>query len=95
MQKQKSPNIEAVKEVARWVVLFIAGWIITQILSQIILVPENYDLKVWVFTFSIPIRLTLSTGLTVAGRYVDKLLFEQSKQSDKYKLSDPKGLLPF
>lgn len=93
----KSPNWEAIKEIARWVVLFIISWVITEILAQIALVPESYALKVWVFTFSIPLQTALATGLTFAGRYVDKFLFVKSQESPtpKFAGEKPKGLLPF
>lgn len=96
MQPVKSPRWEAVKEVARWVVLFVASWIITQVLSQITKVPETTNVNVWVFTFVVPVRLTIQTILTLAGRWIDKYLFIKD-QNKTYRLdgTEPKGLLPF
>lgn len=94
----KNPKIEGLKEVMRWVVLFagslVISWIITETLKQITNVPEVFNLKVWVFTYAIPVRELFTFGLTFAGRYVDKYLHEASK-GFTLDGSKPKGLLPF
>lgn len=92
---QNTPNWEALKETARWIVLIVVSWIITEVLKQITLVPVTYNLKVWVFTFAIPIQFGLQTILTLTGRYVDKFLFERSKNNIRWATDKPKGLLPF
>lgn len=92
---QNTPNWEALKETARWIVLFVVSWVITEVLKQITLVPATYNLKVWVFTFAVPVQFALQTALTLAGRYTDKLLFERSKNSMRWATDKPKGLLPF
>lgn len=90
---------EGLKEVARWVVFFIASWILTTIASQINLVPEFHTYNVWVFTFSIPVRAAWQFGITFALRYLDKYKFTESKQNIENKAVDtaekPKGVLPF
>lgn len=97
----KNPNIEGLKEVARWVVLFlvssIISWFITETLKQITAVPEVFNLKVWVFTYAIPVRELFTFGLTFTGRYVDKYLHESSKQTKEHVVGSatPKGILPF
>lgn len=74
---------EGLKEVARWIVLFILSWLITETIAQLELVPEFYTLKVWVFTYLIPVRLAFNLGLTLLGRFVDKWLHEFGKLSGK------------
>lgn len=94
----KNPNFEAAKEIARWVVFFVVSWLITETLKQVSLVPETAAFKVWVFAYVIPVRMLLTSALTLAGRYVDKYLWVKNNQEDKLKttLSGPaKGLLPF
>ena len=97
----KNPKLEGLKEVLRWVILFagsmVISWVITETLKQITAVPEVFNLKVWVFTYAIPVRELFTFGLTFAGRYADKYLHEASKQNI-YKASEGeslKGLLPF
>lgn len=86
------PNIEAIKEIARWLVLFGSSWIITEMLTQSSAIPEFQKLDVWVFSFMIPVRTGIVFVLTFAGRYVDKFLFEKSKTLPEV---ETKGLLPF
>ena len=95
----QSPNWEGAKETARWVVLFVISWIITETVKQLGSVPENLPVHIWVFAYNIPVQLTLSFLLALAGRWVDKALFVSSKQDLTTKVLDqdanPKGLLPF
>lgn len=72
-------TIEAVKEVARWVLLMVVSWIVTETLKQVGLVPETHTLHVWVFSYSIPVRVVFQTGLTLLGKGVDKWLYERGK----------------
>lgn len=91
------PQIEALKEVARWIVIFLGSWIITQIVNQIVVVPQMHDLKIWEFHFLIPVREIMLTILTLAGRFLDKWKFESTKELAK-KVGDDevrKGILPF
>lgn len=90
-------NIEAAKEVLRWVVLFILSWIISELLRQIDLVPESWLLKVYVFSFSIPVRSLFVFLLSLGGRYVDKYLHETKKNDGTYPvgMTPSGGLLPF
>ena len=97
----KNPQLKGLKEVMRWVVLFVGSmvisWIITETLKQITAVPEVFNVKVWVFTYAIPVRELFTFGLTFAGRYADKYLHELSKQN-LYKSDGSqtvKGILPF
>lgn len=97
----KNPNNEALKEVMRWVALYVASftlsWFITETLKQIALVPEAFNVKIWVFTYAIPIRQLFTFGLTLAGRYTDKYLHESHKQTKGYMEGQAKamGLLPW
>lgn len=70
-------NLEAIKEVLRWVILYISSWIIVQLVGQSDLVPENWLIKILIFTFSIPMRQLFVFGLTLVGRYIDKWLHEK------------------
>lgn len=88
----KNPKIEALKEVGRWVALFVVSWIITATLDQIANVPEFSEVKLWVFTYTIPVRQLFTVGLTMAGRYADKYVHEQTKQNIEVKT---RGILPF
>ena len=96
----KNPKLEGLKEVLRWVILFagsmVISWFITETLKQITAVPEVFNLKIWVFTYALPVRELFTFGLTFLGRYADKYLHEVSKQN-LYKSSDTglKGILPF
>jgi len=97
----KNPNMEGLKEVLRWVVLFVGSmvltWVITETLKQITAVPETLNVKVWVFTYAIPFRELFTFALTFVGRYLDKYLHEASKQTKGYAIGSatPKGILPF
>jgi len=87
----KTPNAEAIKEIARWVVFFIISWIITQLLAQINVVPDSLNIKIWEFFFPIPIRQLITSILTVIGRYADKYIYTKTKNSEV----ETKGILPF
>lgn len=90
-------NIEALKETAlsilRWVVLFVVSWLITQTLTQINLVPESQEIRVWVFSYLIPVRLLFQLGLTFVGKMVDEYLHELGKEKNSDSLK--KGLVRF
>lgn len=90
-------NIEAIKEVLRWVIFFVGSWIVSELLRQIDLVPESWLLKIYVFTFMIPARSLFVFGLTMAARYIDKYLHVNSKEDKAYQIGQtpPSGLLPF
>ena len=90
-------NIEALKEVLRWTVLFVGSFIISELIRQADLIPESWLVKVFVFTFAIPIRTIFIFGLTMVGRYVDKYLHEAKKEEKTYPVgfTPPGGLLPF
>lgn len=87
-ESKKKAIIEALKEGGRWIVFFVIGWVITSTLAQIDLVPATAEIKLWVFTYAIPVRVIFQTLLTVAGRVADKYVHEW----DGTKL---KGILPF
>lgn len=97
----KNPNLEGLKEVMRWVVLFVGSmvisWVITETLKQIANVPEVFNVRVWVFTYAIPVRGLFTFVLTFTGRYVDKYLHELSKINVLKSIEQkaPRGLLPF
>lgn len=80
-QIDKKKLLEWLKEGVRWVGLFIFAWFAGETLKQVNLVPEKYDLHVWVFTYSLPIRAMFVLGLTVATRFVDKLLHAKDIQT--------------
>lgn len=81
-----TPTKEGLKELGRWVALyavsFVASWFIAETLSQVILVPEFFTVKLWVFSYLIPIRQLFTLGLTFLGRFVDKYLHELGKQKE-------------
>ena len=79
---------EALKEASRWLLFFVISWIITETLEQITLVPESAELKVWVFTYVIPVRYLFQFCLTMAGRAADKFVHEWNG-------TKLKGILPF
>lgn len=96
------PRLEAVKEVLRYVILFVVSWIITETLKQISLVPTLYEVRFWVFVYAIPVQALLTFLLVLVGRYIDKYKFTKSKQEledlPKHLLEqegEPKGILPF
>jgi hypothetical protein len=85
------PQVEAVLEVLRFVVLFVISWIITETLKQINLVPSFLTVKIWVFSYLLPVRDMLTILLTMTGRFIDKMLFEKRKMQT----GTGKGILPF
>lgn len=87
-----NPFKEALKEGARWLIFFVIGWLITETLGQLSLVPEYATVKIYVFSYLIPVRATLSFLLTMAGKMADKYRFQSTKNNP---LSDTKGILPF
>ncbi len=93
------PTIEALKEVARWAICIAAGWVITETLNQITAVPESATVKLWVFTYALPVRMVLQTALTYAGRAIDKYIFVKNKEILEAKTTVldtvPKGLIWF
>lgn len=92
-------KLEAVKEIARWIILFILSWIVTQVLAQIKVLPELLNIKVWLFSFIIPLQSLVTFLLTLVGRYLDKLVYLNSKDLtsafDLEVSQKAKGLLPF
>ena len=80
-KSEKKSFVEWAKEGARWAGLFILAWFAGETLKQVNLVPEKYDLHVWVFTYSLPIRAMFVLSLTVATRFVDKLLHAKNIQT--------------
>lgn len=77
--EQKQAIVEGLKEVARLGLLFVGSWIITETMAQINLVPQFHEIKVWVFTYIIPIRSMFHFGLTMSGRFLDKWVHEIGK----------------
>lgn len=75
-EEKKKELLEKVKEILRWVVLFVVSWFITETLSQADLVPSTYTLHIWVFSYILPIKTLFVTALTMLGRFVDRLLHE-------------------
>jgi len=76
--KQKA-LIESLKEPARWIVLFIASWIVTETLKQINLIPEFLQVNIWVLSYSVPIRLITTTVLTLILKTIDRYMHELGK----------------
>lgn len=83
LKEKLKPYIEGLKEIARWLLLFIASWIITETLNQLGAVPEKATVKIWVFNYIIPIRLLVNTLLTFLGRFIDKSLHEIGKAKEE------------
>ena len=86
----EKPQAEGLKEIGRWIALyavsFVVSWFITQTLGQVVSVPEFFNLKIWVFTYLIPVRELFTVTLTLVGRFVDKFLHELGKQENNPKL---------
>lgn len=76
------------KEVGRWVFFGVAAWFIAETLNQSGAIPEIYSLKLWVFTYAIPVRGLFVVALTVLQRIVDRLVHESNK-------IDLNGILPW
>lgn len=72
----KNPTFEAMKEICRWIFFFALSWIITQTLSQAVMIPETYNLHIWVFTYYIPVRFLFQFLLTGLGRFVDRWIHQ-------------------
>lgn len=64
---------EALKSTIRWVIFLTASDIVTQLMAQVSLIPNTISIKVWVLTYTIPLRFLFSTGLTLSLHYIDKL----------------------
>lgn len=79
---------EATKEALRWVISLVVGWVLAETLKQINLVPEYSMVKVWVFTYMIPVRFIIQTTLSLATRMVDKFVHE-------WNATKLKGIIPF
>lgn len=71
--------VEGLKEPARWIVLFIAGWIIGETAKQVGNLPEFVTVVIWVFTYKIPVQSLIAFLLALAGRAVDKAIHEIGK----------------
>jgi len=95
MNANKDPQMEAIKEVGRWVVCFLFTSLLFGIEAQMELIPEK--LEVWFFI--VPVREIVRLGLTGAFRYADKFKHEDSKAKVKSMGEVSKGvsygLLPF
>jgi len=75
-------KIERIKDIIRIISFFIIAWIISETLKQASLIPEFYTLKIWVFSYLIPIRNIFIAVLGAILTYIDRV---------KY-LKDGKGL---
>lgn len=85
----RKATIEALKEVGRWLVLFLASSLIIGLEAQVKLLPDF----VKVAGIMINIRQAAVAALTFAGRYIDKYLHETGKEIGNDKLI--KGLTRF
>lgn len=83
LKEKIKPYVEGLKEVARWVVLFVVSWLITETLSQMGAVPEFATVKLWVFNYVIPVRLLVNFLLTMLGRFIDKALYTAGKMIEE------------
>lgn len=88
------PQLEAAKEIARLVVFLVASDVATQLLNQAVNVPDSLQIKLWIFTYSIPARMLFVTLLTLGLRFLDKLKHENFKESHP-ETKKPNGILPF
>lgn len=83
MEEKKQPNLEGLKEIARWagiyIASFVASWFLTETLNQVTNIPEFLTLNVWVFAYLIPVRQLITFTLTLIVRYLDKYLHELGK----------------
>lgn len=87
------PTVEAVKELGRYIVLFLTSGLIVQLTNQLVKVPESQSFNIWVFTIDIPVRLAFQLVFVGVGRFVDKALYEISKANGT--VSKFKGLVGF
>ena len=81
-------TVEGLKEISRWVVCLVVGWGLSEILRQINVIPEYYNLKIWLFVFNIPVRLVVQTAVTLSGRFIDKWQHERGKETQPYPVND-------
>lgn len=70
---------EGLKEVGRWLLLFVVSWLITETLAQTAVFPETYNFYVFGLVYGIPVRGTVVLALTLLGRLVDKYQHETHK----------------
>lgn len=84
--------LDVAKEIGRWAVFLVISAFVTQTLAQINLVPEIAEIKVFMLTYTIPIRSMLFWSLTVGQRLVDRYMYNADITSPIYKLIKP--LLP-
>ena len=76
------PKLSRIKDILRALIFFILSWFINETLKQAGVVPEFWVLKLWVFVYSIPLRLLFTALLGAALSYLDRVKF----------LKDGKGL---
>lgn len=80
---QKKPIAEALKEIGRWLVLFLASSLLVGIESQIDLIPDE-------------VRPVVAFLLTIAFRGLDKYKHELGKiKGELTDMGKSFGLLPF
>lgn len=70
----KTKLLEWSKEAFRWTLLFVGAWFVGETIKQVGLIPEYFTLKLWVFSYLLPIRAIFILGLTVLSRFIDKFL---------------------
>jgi len=70
------PTTEALKEVSRLFIFLAISWFIAETMVQLDTVPASYQVKVYVFTYTIPLRMAITSVLTMVGRYIDKWIHE-------------------
>lgn len=80
--QDNDPKIARIKDILRFLFFIAVSWFISETLKQVQVVPDFYTLKVWVFTYLIPVRFIFVTALTAALSYIDRRKF----------LADGKGL---
>lgn len=88
-------NWESIKSALRLVMFAVISWFITEIVRQVDLVPESWLFKVYVFTFTIPLRNLIVLGLMAFQQWLDKFLHEKKNEGTPKGMREPGGLLPF
>lgn len=74
------PKIERIKDILRFVFFYVVSWIITQMLTQLDIIPISHTLMVWKFAFIIPIRASVHAGLTGLLALIDRVKYLKDKR---------------
>lgn len=88
-------NWEAIKSALRLLSFAAISWVITEIVRQADLIPASWNVKVYVFTFLVPVRSLIVLGLMAFQQWLDKFLHEKKNEDQPRGMKVAGGLLPF